>query len=129
MKILKHISCVCLGAERAITLKMEIPGPMPPLIREMLENPELFEESSDSKDTVLLPPCRLPPSRPSNVRGMRNLLWRRKRTRMMSVPRRDGTEQGTASDEEWDLQVDMAELERVRQEEHSDRWRTVCMHV
>ncbi|XP_072522611.1 retinoic acid receptor gamma-B-like [Salminus brasiliensis] len=36
------------GAERAITLKMEIPGPMPPLIREMLENPEVFEESSDS---------------------------------------------------------------------------------
>ncbi|XP_061731109.1 retinoic acid receptor gamma-A-like isoform X2 [Nerophis ophidion] len=36
------------GAERAITLKMEIPGPMPPLIREMLENPEAFEDSSDS---------------------------------------------------------------------------------
>ncbi|KAF7693032.1 hypothetical protein HF521_008348 [Silurus meridionalis] len=33
------------GAERAITLKMEIPGPMPPLIREMLENPEVYEES------------------------------------------------------------------------------------
>ena len=32
------------SAERAITLKMEIPGPMPPLIREMLENPEMFEE-------------------------------------------------------------------------------------
>lgn len=32
------------GAERAITLKMEIPGPMPPLIREMLENPEVFED-------------------------------------------------------------------------------------
>nr|XP_014347533.1 PREDICTED: retinoic acid receptor gamma [Latimeria chalumnae] len=32
------------GAERAITLKMEIPGPMPPLIREMLENPENFED-------------------------------------------------------------------------------------
>lgn len=34
------------GAERAITLKMEIPGPMPPLIREMLENPEMFEEEA-----------------------------------------------------------------------------------
>ncbi|XP_075880688.1 retinoic acid receptor gamma-A-like isoform X2 [Nelusetta ayraudi] len=34
------------GAERAITLKTEIPGPMPPLIREMLENPEAFEDSS-----------------------------------------------------------------------------------
>ncbi|XP_061871625.1 retinoic acid receptor gamma isoform X1 [Colius striatus] len=32
------------GAERAITLRMEIPGPMPPLIREMLENPEMFQE-------------------------------------------------------------------------------------
>nr|XP_023687120.1 retinoic acid receptor gamma-like isoform X1 [Paramormyrops kingsleyae] len=32
------------GAERAITLKMEIPGPMPPLIREMLENPEIYED-------------------------------------------------------------------------------------
>lgn len=36
------------GAERAITLKTEIPGPMPPLIREMLENPEAFEDSSES---------------------------------------------------------------------------------
>uniref|UniRef100_A0A8C9WHH8 Retinoic acid receptor gamma a n=1 Tax=Scleropages formosus TaxID=113540 RepID=A0A8C9WHH8_SCLFO len=35
------------GAERAITLKMEIPGPMPPLIREMLENPEAFEEQPE----------------------------------------------------------------------------------
>ncbi|XP_077582933.1 retinoic acid receptor gamma-A-like isoform X2 [Stigmatopora nigra] len=39
------------GAERAITLKMEIPGPMPPLIREMLENPDAFEDSSESADT------------------------------------------------------------------------------
>ncbi|XP_040196613.1 retinoic acid receptor gamma isoform X1 [Rana temporaria] len=36
------------GAERAITLKMEIPGPMPPLIREMLENPEAFEDGADT---------------------------------------------------------------------------------
>ncbi|KAI7794781.1 retinoic acid receptor gamma-A-like isoform X3 [Triplophysa rosa] len=47
------------GAERAITLKMEIPGPMPPLIREMLENPEAFEESSDSGDNAAAAP--LPP--------------------------------------------------------------------
>ncbi|XP_041837068.1 retinoic acid receptor gamma-A-like isoform X2 [Melanotaenia boesemani] len=40
------------GAERAITLKMEIPGPMPPLIREMLENPDVFEDSSDSCDSA-----------------------------------------------------------------------------
>uniref|UniRef100_A0AAY5KLR3 Retinoic acid receptor gamma n=1 Tax=Esox lucius TaxID=8010 RepID=A0AAY5KLR3_ESOLU len=45
------------GAERAITLKMEIPGPMPPLIREMLENPEAFEDSSDSGDSASAPPC------------------------------------------------------------------------
>uniref|UniRef100_A0A3P8UYR3 Retinoic acid receptor gamma n=1 Tax=Cynoglossus semilaevis TaxID=244447 RepID=A0A3P8UYR3_CYNSE len=40
------------GAERAITLKMEIPGPMPPLIREMLENPDAYEDSSDSGDSA-----------------------------------------------------------------------------
>ncbi|XP_067095582.1 retinoic acid receptor gamma-A [Osmerus mordax] len=47
------------GAERAITLKMEIPGPMPPLIREMLENPEAFEdqtESGESGDSTPPPP-------------------------------------------------------------------------
>lgn len=48
--------CVCVGAERAITLKMEIPGPMPPLIREMLENPEAFEDSSDSGDGAAAAP-------------------------------------------------------------------------
>ncbi|XP_074785590.1 retinoic acid receptor gamma isoform X2 [Athene noctua] len=45
------------GAERAITLKMEIPGPMPPLIREMLENPEMFQEEEGAQ-----PP--LPPPEP-----------------------------------------------------------------
>ncbi|XP_051270646.1 retinoic acid receptor gamma isoform X3 [Dicentrarchus labrax] len=44
------------GAERAITLKTEIPGPMPPLIREMLENPEAFEDSSDSGDSAAAAP-------------------------------------------------------------------------
>ncbi|XP_029906758.1 retinoic acid receptor gamma-A-like isoform X2 [Myripristis murdjan] len=44
------------GAERAITLKMEIPGPMPPLIREMLENPDAFEDSSDSVDSAAAAP-------------------------------------------------------------------------
>lgn len=44
------------GAERAITLKMEIPGPMPPLIREMLENPDMFEDSSDSSDSAAAAP-------------------------------------------------------------------------
>ncbi|KAK7880868.1 hypothetical protein WMY93_032507 [Mugilogobius chulae] len=36
------------GAERAITLKTEIPGPMPPLIREMLENPEAIKQENKS---------------------------------------------------------------------------------
>lgn len=51
-----HVFCVCVGAERAITLKTEIPGPMPPLIREMLENPEAFEDSSDSGDGAAAAP-------------------------------------------------------------------------
>ncbi len=29
---------------------MEIPGPMPPLIREMLENPEAFEDQTESTE-------------------------------------------------------------------------------
>ena len=62
-----HLLDVCAspGAERAITLKMEIPGPMPPLIREMLENPEAFEdqnESSESGDSTPPPPPPPPPS-------------------------------------------------------------------
>ncbi|KAL7843054.1 hypothetical protein AOLI_G00245660 [Acnodon oligacanthus] len=48
------------GAERAITLKMEIPGPMPPLIREMLENPEVYEESSDSGESAAAAPLPAP---------------------------------------------------------------------
>lgn len=42
---------VCLffkGAERVITLKMEIPGSMPPLIQEMLENSEGHEPLTPS---------------------------------------------------------------------------------
>uniref|UniRef100_A0A3Q3KWS5 Retinoic acid receptor gamma n=1 Tax=Mastacembelus armatus TaxID=205130 RepID=A0A3Q3KWS5_9TELE len=44
------------GAERAITLKTEIPGPMPPLIREMLENPDAFNDSSDTVDSAAAAP-------------------------------------------------------------------------
>ncbi|KAJ8259004.1 hypothetical protein COCON_G00180160 [Conger conger] len=54
------------GAERAITLKMEIPGPMPPLIREMLENPEAFEdkpESGDSAAAAAPPPATVTPEK------------------------------------------------------------------
>ncbi|XP_015705888.1 retinoic acid receptor gamma [Coturnix japonica] len=43
------------GAERVITLKMEIPGSMPPLIQEMLENPEMFEEESPPPDPSAAP--------------------------------------------------------------------------
>uniref|UniRef100_A0ACB8EMT9 Uncharacterized protein n=1 Tax=Sphaerodactylus townsendi TaxID=933632 RepID=A0ACB8EMT9_9SAUR len=49
------------GAERAITLKMEIPGPMPPLIREMLENPEMFEDELSQP----APPAETPSSKES----------------------------------------------------------------
>ncbi|XP_037106899.1 retinoic acid receptor gamma-like isoform X1 [Syngnathus acus] len=49
------------GAERAITLKMEIPGPMPPLIREMLENPDAFEDSSDSAESPAPAAAAAPP--------------------------------------------------------------------
>ncbi|XP_028302991.1 retinoic acid receptor gamma-A-like isoform X2 [Gouania willdenowi] len=51
------------GAERAITLKTEIPGPMPPLIREMLENPEAFEDASDSGDSAAAASA-VPPTAP-----------------------------------------------------------------
>lgn len=54
-----------LGAERAITLKTEIPGPMPPLIREMLENPEAFEDQTESNDSP--PPPPPPPPPPSTL--------------------------------------------------------------
>lgn len=48
------------GAERVITLKMEIPGSMPPLIQEMLENSEgLDNMGAASPDT--LPPTPVPP--------------------------------------------------------------------
>ncbi|XP_057685572.1 retinoic acid receptor gamma-A isoform X2 [Corythoichthys intestinalis] len=53
------------GAERAITLKMEIPGPMPPLIREMLENPEAFEDQTERNDSP--PPPPPPPPHPPTL--------------------------------------------------------------
>ncbi|XP_077369071.1 retinoic acid receptor gamma-A isoform X2 [Festucalex cinctus] len=55
------------GAERAITLKMEIPGPMPPLIREMLENPEAFEDQTERNDSPPPPPPPQPPLPPTLV--------------------------------------------------------------
>ncbi|XP_032569287.1 retinoic acid receptor gamma [Chiroxiphia lanceolata] len=47
------------GAERALTLRTEIPGPMPPLIREMLENPEIFTEGGGQGEP---PPPPDPPT-------------------------------------------------------------------
>ncbi|KAJ8258249.1 hypothetical protein GJAV_G00194800 [Gymnothorax javanicus] len=58
------------GAERAVTLKMEIPGPMPPLIREMLENPEAFEDEPESGDAPA-PPMAPPPAPPINIKQER----------------------------------------------------------
>ncbi|XP_055016592.1 retinoic acid receptor gamma-like isoform X1 [Boleophthalmus pectinirostris] len=57
------------GAERAITLKTEIPGPMPPLIREMLENPEAFEDSSDSGSGESSTPT--PPGPPPAIQAIK----------------------------------------------------------
>ncbi|XP_036385044.1 retinoic acid receptor alpha-A isoform X1 [Megalops cyprinoides] len=46
MKITDLRSISAKGAERVITLKMEIPGSMPPLIQEMLENSEGMESQA-----------------------------------------------------------------------------------
>ncbi|XP_069814771.1 retinoic acid receptor beta isoform X3 [Dendropsophus ebraccatus] len=50
MKITDLRSISAKGAERVITLKLEIPGSMPPLIQEMLENSEGHEASSPSEN-------------------------------------------------------------------------------
>ncbi|CAM4733160.1 unnamed protein product [Leuciscus chuanchicus] len=97
------------GAERAITLKMEIPGPMPPLIREMLENPEAFEEKSDSKDNEAAAP--LPPPAIQAIK--------RERDEESALEDEEDEEDecveegrdraGDSEDEEWGiLQVDMS---------------------
>lgn len=44
VRLMERMFCFLFkGAERVITLKMEIPGSMPPLIQEMLENSEGHE--------------------------------------------------------------------------------------
>ncbi|XP_040208939.1 retinoic acid receptor beta isoform X1 [Rana temporaria] len=48
MKITDLRSISAKGAERVITLKLEIPGSMPPLIQEMLENSEGLEAGASS---------------------------------------------------------------------------------
>ncbi|KAM9387046.1 retinoic acid receptor beta isoform 3-T3 [Phaethornis superciliosus] len=50
MKITDLRSISAKGAERVITLKMEIPGSMPPLIQEMLENSEGHEPLTPSSN-------------------------------------------------------------------------------
>nr|XP_019945925.1 PREDICTED: retinoic acid receptor beta isoform X4 [Paralichthys olivaceus] len=51
MKITDLRSISAKGAERVISLKMEIPGSMPPLIQEMLENSEGQDSQSSSNST------------------------------------------------------------------------------
>lgn len=46
---------------------MEIPGPMPPLIREMLENPEAFEDQTEYNGSQTPPPPPEPPAAPKLV--------------------------------------------------------------
>nr|AHA82394.1 retinoic receptor beta 1 [Xenopus laevis] len=64
MKITDLRSISAKGAERVITLKLEIPGSMPPLIQEMLENSEGLEASAPSptEDTTEHSHCISPSS-------------------------------------------------------------------
>ncbi|KAG7505353.1 retinoic acid receptor alpha-B-like [Solea senegalensis] len=73
MKITDLRSISVKGAERVITLKMEIPGSMPPLIQEMLENSEGLEshgaggekggeDGADGKEETDMRSCRPSPS-------------------------------------------------------------------
>ncbi|XP_028985452.1 retinoic acid receptor beta-like isoform X2 [Betta splendens] len=50
MKITDLRSISAQGAERAVTLKMEIPGSMPPLIEEMLEDLQELEDSEEREE-------------------------------------------------------------------------------
>uniref|UniRef100_A0A8B9J872 Retinoic acid receptor, alpha b n=1 Tax=Astyanax mexicanus TaxID=7994 RepID=A0A8B9J872_ASTMX len=72
MKITDLRSISAKGAERVITLKMEIPGSMPPLIQEMLENSEGLEGqgSSSARAGGGAPPGSCSPSlSPSSARS------------------------------------------------------------
>ncbi|XP_053554362.1 retinoic acid receptor alpha isoform X3 [Bombina bombina] len=60
MKITDLRSISAKGAERVITLKMEIPGSMPPLIQEMLENSEGLDTLGEATPS-LPPPTPVPP--------------------------------------------------------------------
>ncbi|XP_021534596.1 retinoic acid receptor beta isoform X4 [Neomonachus schauinslandi] len=65
MKITDLRSISAKGAERVITLKMEIPGSMPPLIQEMLENSEGHEPLTPSSSGN--PAEHSPSTSPSSV--------------------------------------------------------------
>ncbi|KAF3704572.1 Retinoic acid receptor alpha [Channa argus] len=62
MKITDLRSISAKGAERVITLKMEIPGSMPPLIQEMLENSEGLESGATGARPSGAPPGSCSPS-------------------------------------------------------------------
>uniref|UniRef100_A0A672ZK16 Retinoic acid receptor alpha n=1 Tax=Sphaeramia orbicularis TaxID=375764 RepID=A0A672ZK16_9TELE len=62
MKITDLRSISAKGAERVITLKMEIPGSMPPLIQEMLENSEGLESGAAGGRASGAPPGSCSPS-------------------------------------------------------------------
>ncbi|XP_072307590.1 retinoic acid receptor gamma-like isoform X1 [Eucyclogobius newberryi] len=108
------------GAERAITLKTEIPGPMPPLIREMLENPEAFEDSSDSgsgessssssSSSPPAPPAAPPPAPPPAVQNIKQ----EDKSSAYESPAED-------EDEEEEEEDFWGEEERDRERPESDR--------
>ncbi|XP_059955492.1 retinoic acid receptor beta isoform X3 [Mesoplodon densirostris] len=76
MKITDLRSISAKGAERVITLKMEIPGSMPPLIQEMLENSEGHEPltPSSSGNTAEHSPSTSPSSVENSGVGQSPLL-------------------------------------------------------
>ncbi|XP_053182803.1 retinoic acid receptor beta-like, partial [Scomber japonicus] len=65
MKITDLRSISAKGAERVVTLKMEIPGSMPPLIKEMLEDLQNLEKNQRKDSEEENPPPPPPPSLPS----------------------------------------------------------------
>lgn len=74
------------GAERVISLKMEIPGSMPPLIQEMLENSEGQDSQSSSSSTSAEVGPRL------NSKGSRS-----KDTATVESPNSSDNEEGAAT--------------------------------
>uniref|UniRef100_A0A8D3DT78 Retinoic acid receptor gamma-A-like n=1 Tax=Scophthalmus maximus TaxID=52904 RepID=A0A8D3DT78_SCOMX len=98
------------GAERAITLKTEIPGPMPPLIREMLENPEAFEDSSDSGDSAAAapttPPAAASATAPASAPAIQAIKQEDKSTYESAVEEEEEEEEDDYWDEEKERGAD-----------------------